>query len=328
MTPLVSVIMAVRDADSTLVASLQSVSTQTFTRFEFIIIDDGSSDRTGAILRAAAEKDPRILVHPQSPSGLAVSLNRAIALAKGQYVARQDADDISMPTRLALQVERLEMDTDLGALGTAATVINADGHVTGRFPTAHGVSAVRRGLLSCRITPVHGSMMVRRDCLAHVDGYREAFPVSQDFDLWLRLIEHVEIDNLTELLYQWRASKESLHGTKRRQQLYCSGIAMAFAAERKKYGRDSYDLLVQHSGDMNKFSGSYQLRGYLYALWADLMLRGLNDLRTARKYFYKALSAGYCHPRVVALFIWVLLGLPWPGGKPLQVSGDKLSSHK
>ena len=320
--------MAVRDAESTLVASLQSVSTQTFTRFEFIIIDDGSSDRTGAILRAAAEKDPRILVPPQSPSGLAVSLNRAIALAKGQYVARQDADDISMPTRLALQVERLEMDTDLGALGTAATVINADGHVTGRFPTAHGVSAVRRGLLSCRITPVHGSMMVRRDCLANVGGYREAFPVSQDFDLWLRLIEHVEIDNLTELLYQWRASSESLHGTKRRQQLYCSGIAMAFAAERKKYGRDSYGLLVQHSGDMNKFSGSYQLRGYLYALWADLMLRGLNDLRTARKYFYKALSAGYCHPRVVALFMWVLLGLPWPGGKPLQVSGDKLSSHK
>ena len=97
--PQVSVVMAVRNAEDTLKESLASVLGQTFANFEFIIIDDGSSDRTGDILQQAAAQDSRVKVFTQGQRGLTNSLTRAISVAQGRYLARQDGDDLSMPER-------------------------------------------------------------------------------------------------------------------------------------------------------------------------------------------------------------------------------------
>ncbi|HAL47865.1 MAG TPA: hypothetical protein DCP37_08935, partial [Dehalococcoidia bacterium] len=270
-------------------------------------------------VRQAAARDPRIKVLHQGEQGLAASLNRAIVVARGRYLARHDGDDVSMPERLERQVRRLDAGKNLAAIGTAAVVIDEAGQAIGRFPTAHGAIAVRKGLHAMRTTPVHGSMMLRRDTLAAVGGYREAFPVSQDFDLWLRLTERFDIDNLEELLYRWRMSPGSAYGYRRRLQLQYSGVALAFAHERRRYGVDSYHSLERCAGDLRAFAAQYRLRGRLYALWGELALRGLNEPSTARGYLGHAIRCGCLHPRVVGLFAWSSLGLPWPGGKPLML---------
>jgi glycosyltransferase involved in cell wall biosynthesis len=317
--PIISVVVAVRDVERTLEQSLASVLGQTFPNFEVIIVDDGSTDRTGDIARQAATRDRRIRVLHQEKRGLAASLNRAIAVARGRYVARQDGDDVSMPERLDRQIRRLETDSGLAGLGTAAVVIDATGRPIGRFPTAHGTAAVRDGLCAMRTTPVHGSMMLRKERLAAVGGYREAFHASQDFDLWLRLLERFEIDNLDEPLYHWRMTAGSVYGSRRRHQLQYSGLALTFAHERTLRGVDSYPTLRRYSSDLEAFAAQYPLRGRLYAHWGELALRGLNEPRTARMHLANAIRSGHLYPRAIGLFAWSLLGFPWPGGKPLTL---------
>ena len=133
--PQVSVVMAVRNAEDTLKESLASVLGQTFANFEFIIIDDGSSDRTGDILQQASAQDSRVNVFTQGHRGLTNSLNRAISVAQGRYLARQDGDDLSMPERLEQQVRKLDADEGLAAVGTATVIIDKQGKPMGRFPT-------------------------------------------------------------------------------------------------------------------------------------------------------------------------------------------------
>ena len=320
--PTVSVVMAVRNAEATLEESLASLFTQTFSSFEVIIVDDGSTDRTGDIVRQAVAKNPCVNAFYQDKRGLAGSLNRAISVAQGRFLARQDGDDWSMPERLEQQVRRLESDENLAAVGTAAIVIDERGKPIGRFPTVHGVAAVRDGLRALRTTPVHGSMMLRKDHLAVVGAYREAFQASQDFDLWLRLTERFAIDNLEQPLYHWRITPGSAYVSRRHLQLQYGGVALAFAHERWRHGIDSYSALERCAGDLLAFAAQYRLRGRLYGFWGDLALRGLNEPKTARRYLGQAIRSGHLHPRTIGLFAWSLLGLRWPGGKPLAVPVD------
>lgn len=318
--PLVSVIMAVHNAEDTLKESLASVLGQTFGNFEVIIINDGSGDRTGDILQLAAAQDSRVNVFTQEQRGLTNSLNRAISISQGQYLARQDGDDLSMPERLEQQVRKLDGDEGLAAVGTATVIIDKQGKPMGRFPTAHGAAAVRDGLRALRTTPVHGSMMLRKKHFDAVGGYREAFSASQDFDLWLRLTEQFTIDNLTQPLYQWRITPDSVTANRRQLQLQYGGIALAFAHERRKYGADSYSLLERCAGDLEHFAAQYRFRGRVYGSWGDSVFRALNDSRTARLYLGRAIRCGSLHPWTVGLFAWSLLGLRWPGRKPLPNS--------
>lgn len=316
--PIVSVILPVRNAARTIDDALNSVLAQTFQDFEVIGIDDGSTDGSGDLLRRAAQRDSRVRVVSNLGRGITAALNRGIALAAGRFIARQDADDISMPERFAHQVDRLERHSRLCAVGTGTIAIDEAGHPIGRLRVGSGPATVRDGLRNARMTPVHGSMMMRRECLCAVGGYREAFVACQDFDLWLRLTERYEIDNVTDPLYHWRLTSSSMYGSRRRTQLLYCGIALAFAKERARFGTDSYALLEQAAGDLELFATEYRLRGLLEALWGDLILRGINDSRLASSYLGSALRNGYLNPRTFLLWLWTSVGLPWIGSKPLR----------
>ena len=139
--PLVSVIMAVKNGGDLVKEAIDSILIQSLTNFEFIIINDGSTDETLRTLQAY--RDPRILVVSQENQGLAKALNKGLMLARGKYIARQDHDDISLPTRLEKQVQYLEQHPRVGLLGTAAQIWSLTGS-TGRFhdhPSASGVLA-------------------------------------------------------------------------------------------------------------------------------------------------------------------------------------------
>ena len=129
----VSVLMCVYNRETYLQQAIDSILAQTFRDFEFVIVNDGSIDNSWQILNEYSEKDSRIvLIDNKKNIGLEKSLNKGLAATKGEYVARQDADDISLPNRLQLQVDYLENHPEIGALGSSIEFINSQGLVTGK----------------------------------------------------------------------------------------------------------------------------------------------------------------------------------------------------
>lgn len=134
--PLISVVMAVYNGADYLVPAIDSILQQTYSHFEFIIINDGSTDDTTKILQHYEQLDERIKVYAQANQGLPISLNRGIRLARGKYIARMDADDISLPERFAKQVEFMESHPEVGVCGTQIKMIGENSYVDA-YPSSH-----------------------------------------------------------------------------------------------------------------------------------------------------------------------------------------------
>jgi len=212
--------MSVYNGQRYLCAAVDSILAQTFTDFEFIIVNDGSTDRTQGILESY--EDERLIIIEQENRGLTASLNRAIKRAKGEYIARMDADDISLPTRLEAQVNFLDEHPQIGLVGTFYAEFTENGEVirTVSLPTEGW--RIKRSLSSVRSANpfCHGAVMFRRECIEQVGDYREEFQRSQDYDLWLRIAEHHGMANLEEPLYMWRLNPESVSMQSEEQVLY------------------------------------------------------------------------------------------------------------
>jgi len=194
--------MAVFNGEQYLSQAIESILNQTIIDFEFIVIDDGSTDNTRAILENF--DDPRLVhLHNQQNEGLPASLNRGLSVAKGEYIARQDADDVSMPDRFAHQVAYLDSHPKVGLLGCWAKIIAEDGNTISISKKLQTNEEIQNRLhrSSCL---VHGSVMFRRDCLEEAGLYRPIFLRAQDRDLWLRMAKICEINNLSKTLYNWR----------------------------------------------------------------------------------------------------------------------------
>jgi glycosyltransferase involved in cell wall biosynthesis len=204
--PKVSVVTSFYNTGSTLRASVQSILAQTFSDFEFIIVNDGSNDESAAILGEI--RDPRIVSTKNDHNlGLSSSLNRAILLAQGEYVARHDADDISLPDRLALQVAFLDQNSEIGVLGGQMEVFNEAGHglETYSLPTSHGQIAWR---LFFDRSFAHPSVMMRKQLLKHSGGYDERLRYSQDHELWTRLVRVSRFANLPDVLVRYQSQTD------------------------------------------------------------------------------------------------------------------------
>ena len=208
-TPLVSVLLPVYNAQDYLKQSIDSILGQTLTDFELIIVNDGSTDGSKAIIDSYS--DSRIIVIDQPNAGLPISLNRAIARARGKYLARQDADDVSEPTRLEKQVAFLDEHLDYGLLGTWARILEID-TITDRelkHPIENGELQMKLVFYNCF---VHSSVMIRKEVLSRSGLYPEdpeKFP-PEDFDLWLRIAQISKVANLPSHLLQYRELPESI----------------------------------------------------------------------------------------------------------------------
>ncbi len=323
LTPRISVVLAIYNGERHLDDAVRSVLGQTFTDFELIIVDDGSTDSTARLLAGWTTADPRVRVVRQENRGLTASLNIGVGMASGTYIARQDADDVSMPDRFARQASHLDADAAVAAVGSSAAVIDRTGATVGGLTAAVGAQAVRTGLLTLRTTPVHGSMMMRREALLAVGGYRDAFRAGQDYDLWLRLSERFDLDNLPGVLYQWRLDRDSVYTSRRALQLKYAAIALAFSRERAIHGGDSYNDLVASGGDLDGFVENYRLGAFVHATWGELLLRGLGNSARVRGHFRSALLGGDVRLWTLCLFAWTHLGLPWPGGRPLALPTEE-----
>ena len=201
-----SVILPVYNVEDYIAEAIDSILTQTYTDYELIIVDDGSTDRTPEIVRDnATDKKVKIITNATN-QGLTKSLNIGIAEAKGKYIARQDGDDISLPTRLAEQVAFMEENPKIALLGTDMQVLNEDKlHVKKRKnpnPTFEDLLAHN--------SVVGASVMIRKSALDEVGVYDEAFRVTEDYELTLRMAKHFKVATLPKPLYVQRIRLASI----------------------------------------------------------------------------------------------------------------------
>ena len=218
--PLVSVVMPVYNGEKYLAEAIESILAQTFTDFEFIIVDDGSQDRSAAIIRSYKARDERIrFIQLDLNKGISTCRNRAIEVARGKYFASMDCDDVSLPQRLQKQVELLEKQPEIGAVGTHAKAVDADlRYMHDRNPPARHARIIWE---KCMGAPfVHTSLMMRLRCIRAVGGYDEKMRYSQDAELITRLLGRTRFANIAErlLLYRLHGGQQTFDNNPKRRQ--------------------------------------------------------------------------------------------------------------
>ena len=208
-TPRVSIIMAVYNAARYLREAIDSVLTQDFTDFEFVIVDDCSSDGTPEIIAGYA--DPRIVyLRNERNAGQTPSLNRALRASRGEYVARIDGDDAYRPGKLRHQVAFLDAHTDVAVCGTAAVRVDGDGREFGLYIPPVQPQDIRFAIHH-RVPVCHVSVMMRREAVVACGGYDEQYKYAADYALWSTLLTHgYRIANLAAPLTKYREFRASL----------------------------------------------------------------------------------------------------------------------
>ncbi len=205
MTPKVTVLLAVRDGEPYIGEAVQSVLDQTFTDFELLLVDDASTDGTVAVVERLGDERIRILRNERN-LGQVPSLNRGLREARGEYVARLDADDACLPTRLARQVEILDSEPRVGLVGTWMDAVDDRGRLLGRLQKTLDdyVDFVYHTLIM-RVYVSHPSAMYRREPVVRLGGYDESTGPAEDKDLWRKLaLERFEARIVPEALVRYR----------------------------------------------------------------------------------------------------------------------------
>ena len=311
--PEVSVVMSVYNGGPTLSRTVESVLSQDHPSFEFLIIDDGSTDETSEVLAELAQVDSRIRIVTQSNQGITAALIRGCAEARGDFVARQDCGDLSLPGRLRLQSEALRDDVGAVLCVCGLRLVTRSGTVVGEIvPDASSEELTRRLSIDMTGVPGHGSVMFRREACEAVGGYRLPFYYSQDCDLWLRLLAHGRMLGVGEVLYEFDIDVGGISTT--RSALQTEFARLAHAAHRSRLsGMEDPELMIQ--GEKLKAAAllvrgrrpdRYQVSAAYYRVAAMLSQAGSGE---ARSYLWRSIRTCPYYWRA-----WVRLLGPGMGG--------------
>ncbi len=304
--PEVSVVMSVYNGAAELPATLDSILIQTGCDFEFIVVNDGSTDASAQILASYAARDARLRVIAQENKGLTQALIRGCAEARGEFIARQDCGDISLPGRLAAQVQALRAHPQTVMVASGVRFVGPQDEplyelVRAGPKLAQGLQV--SALAQLKGPPHHGSTLFRRTAYQTVGGYRAPFVVAQDIDLWLRLVEQGEVWGLADVYYQAKLVAHSISHRRRDAQFQAGQLALRCARQRRSGQSDAAllatapPLPLRVKGD----PGGRDRAKFYYFIGACLRKR---DPVAARRYFQAALRA---HPfcfRALARTLW------------------------
>jgi glycosyltransferase involved in cell wall biosynthesis len=303
----VSVVMGVFNGAGTLEATLASVLGQEGVDLEFVVIDDGSTDGTSAILNAWSARDARLRVFRQPNAGLTRALARGCAEARGRYIARQDCGDTSLPGRLARQCSFLKQHPQAAMVACAARFVGpADEPL---FVTARPGEKLHEGLSILEIDgivgpPHHGGTMYPRATYEEAGGYRAAFVVAQDIDLWLRLAELGQCVGEPDVGYEARMEMGSLSARLRTDQIRFATLAIECARLRRKSGDDSALLDRVHPERVTQVRRNERLERARFLYFVGSCLRR-TDPAAARRYYWQSFRE---HPLLVKSLIRFALG--------------------
>ncbi|MEY8348462.1 glycosyltransferase [Bacillus cereus] len=215
----VSVITAVYNGECYLQECIDSILNQTYKDFEYIIVNDGSTDGTKEILNKIVD-DRVTIIHSQKNKGAATSLNIGIETAKGKWIAIQDADDISRPTKLEEQIEYLKQNPNVIGVSSLIKCIHGKGSISKSFfkDLEDGYNLrldkgefYKKQFCSCSLC--HGTVMFSKKAFNKVGKYDPTYTISYDYDLWLRFFKSMPIGKVSKILYEYRVSSTSLSNT-------------------------------------------------------------------------------------------------------------------
>ena len=222
LPPTISVLMPVFNADRYLRQAIDSILSQTFGDFEFICVDDGCTDGSTQILKDYARHDSRMVILTRSNGGVTSALNTGLAVARGGYVARMDADDVAEPFRLERQLEYMDAHPECAAVGCWVIHIDASGAETQRNERCLTHEEITDSVWDGNAGALpHFGAFIRRNLLTQIGNYREQFPTAQDLDLYLRLSEIGLLANVPQFLMRYREHETSV-GVSRAKQQACN----------------------------------------------------------------------------------------------------------
>lgn len=232
--------MSVYNGEEFLEDSILSVLNQSYKDFEFVIVDDCSTDGTSAILNDFQKTDSRIkVINNKQNLGLTRSLNKAIGESSGEYLARLDAGDLSVEERLEKQVNFLNNNKEVGLVGSFMYIIDTKGQIIKEVKYPIDNEALKKVLI--RYNPfVHSSIMFRREVGARVGFYDEAFMYAQDYSLYFRFFPYAQFANLPFFLVKYRHMPHSITSTKNKQQMYFANKARRYAIVQDFYSKFCY----------------------------------------------------------------------------------------
>lgn len=226
--------MPVYNGGSYLAAAVESILNQTWKDFEFIIVDDGSTDGSLEVLKKYAQQDDRIRVISRANTGIVGALNDGLAAARAKYIARMDGDDISLPTRLGRQVAYLEENPSCVAVGASAELIDEEGDPLCVVPAWTDPRRLNDDLLRCGGSAlIAASVVMRADAVRQVGGYRKEFEWTEHKDLFIRLAEIGQLANVPDVLYLYRQLRSSVCYTRQTDQRDNRQRLMADACRRR-----------------------------------------------------------------------------------------------
>lgn len=291
---MISVVMGVFNGASTLAATLDSILAQTEEDFECIVVDDGSTDGTPDILGACAARDPRVRVIRQENGGLTRALIAGCAAARGNYIARHDAGDLSDPRRFDAQKRALDADAGLTFVSTATQYAGPD---LEPLWIARPTAAARKPLHVLDLNlpggmtegPTHhGSVMFRREAYERAGGYRAAFYYGQDYDLWYRLAEVGTYQGIDQVLYTARITTDSISSAARLRQNRLGQFSRA-ALEARQHGQSDAEILERAAAIGRAPRRALSQRGNGLYFIGEALRR--NGDRRARRYLRQSIAA-------------------------------------
>jgi glycosyltransferase involved in cell wall biosynthesis len=304
--PRVSVVMGVFNAGAALEAGLQSLLAQTGVDVEIIAVDDGSRDGSGTLLDEWAMRDARLRVFHQENLGLTAALRRGCNAARGEFIARHDADDVSLPGRLETQVHYLDTHSEIPLVSCWTRFVGPHDEELFVVAPSETPTEARRRLRAREVGSirglVHGSAMFRRTHYLRVGGYREAFWLAQDLDLWLRLTdpEAAGVYFVPEILYVARFSPSSLSFRHNAEQVALAHIAVRLTEARENREDEGPLLAEAASHHRSPRKGGVGARGFYFIARCLLDRRD----RRARRYFRLAIRQNPLH--INAWLGWVV----------------------
>lgn len=233
------VVLPVKNGLPYLEEAIESIRAQTFDDFALFVIDDGSSDETASLVASLADRDSRIKPIDCAGEGLIDALNQGLTLSSSPFIARMDADDISMPTRFEKQISYLRAHTDVDVVGCWTELIDKRGNLLDaieKYPPSP--TEIRRQLLSNKNPLAHPTVMMRSDRVKTLGGYRKPLKAAEDFDLWLRMAETGELANIAEPLLKYRLHPDQVSAKQRLAQSFASELAFICSEERRAARKD------------------------------------------------------------------------------------------